>query len=85
MVALLGFADRATVGQARAHGASACLELPFDLADLVFVLDRLAAPRIEPAHEVPPPPAAAGAGVGLRANGRAKRRTPTVAEPGGGA
>jgi hypothetical protein len=59
VVALLGFADRATVGQARAHGASACLELPFDLADLVFVLDRLAAPWIEPAHEVPPPPAAA--------------------------
>ena len=59
VVALLGFADRATVGQARAHGASACLELPFDLADLVFVLDRLAAPRIEPrtrCRPLPPPP-----------------------------
>ena len=82
VVALLGFADRATVGQARAHGASACLELPCDLADLVFVLDRLAASRIEPAHEVPPPPAAVGGGVGLRANaGRsdARRRWPNRA------
>ena len=59
VIALLGFADRATVGQARANGAAACLDLPFDLADLVCVLDRLAtqAARGQPAHAVPPPPA----------------------------
>ncbi|MEJ7639102.1 MAG: hypothetical protein WKF75_14300 [Singulisphaera sp.] len=84
MVALLGFADRATVGQARAHGASACLELPYDLADLVFVLDRLAASRAVPAHEVPPPPAAARRRHDLAGRRRAERRTPTVAEPGAG-
>ena len=79
VVALLGFADRATVGQARAHGASACLELPFDLADLVFVLDRLAASRIEPAHEVPPPPAAA-----RRRRGPAGRTPGEATHPDGG-
>jgi len=84
VVALLGFADRSTVGQTRAHGASACLELPFDLADLVFVLDRLAAPRVEPAHEVPPPPAAARRRRGPAGERRAEGRTPTVAEPGAG-
>ena len=45
VVALIGFADRALVRQARAHGASACLELPCDPADLIWVLDRLAARR----------------------------------------
>lgn len=58
VVALLGFADRALVAQARAHGAAACLELPCDLADLGFVLDRLATGRAEPPHDVPPAPAA---------------------------
>jgi hypothetical protein len=60
VIALLGFADRALVTEARSHGASACLELPCDLADLTFVLDRIAlAPfRAEPAHEIPPTPAA---------------------------
>ncbi|HMB08414.1 MAG TPA: hypothetical protein VKP69_32375, partial [Isosphaeraceae bacterium] len=58
VVALLGFADRALVARARAHGAAACLELPCDLADLGFVLDRLATGRAAPPHEVPPPPAA---------------------------
>jgi len=82
VVALLGFADRATVGQARAHGASACLELPCDLADLIFVLDRLAASRVEPAHEVPPPPAAARRRHRPAGSRRAERRTPMVAEPG---
>jgi hypothetical protein len=43
VVALLGLADRATVALARSHGAAACLDLPCDPADLVFVLDRLAA------------------------------------------
>jgi hypothetical protein len=63
VVALLGFADRQTVGLARARGAAACLDLPCDAADLAFVLDRLA-PRpgvirtVEPAHALPPAPAA---------------------------
>lgn len=57
VVALIGFADRALVTEARARGASACLELPVDLADLVAVLDRLTASRTEPAHELPPSPA----------------------------
>lgn len=58
VVALIGFADRALVAEARARGAWACLELPLDLADLADALDRLPAVRAEPAHEVPPPPAA---------------------------
>jgi CheY-like chemotaxis protein len=57
VVALIGFADRALVAEARARGASACLELPLDLADLVAALDRLTAPRVEPAHALPPAPA----------------------------
>jgi hypothetical protein len=69
VVVLLGFADRTTVGQARAQGASACLELPYDLLDLEHVLDRVTAPRGEPAHAVPPPPASS------------RRRSP-VAGPG---
>lgn len=62
VVVLLGFADRTLVNQARARGASACLELPFDLADLAATLDRLtAAPATsstwnEPPHPTPPPP-----------------------------
>ena len=58
VVALLGFADRARIVEARAGGASACLELPCDLLDLGYVLDHLALRRAEPAHELPPPPAA---------------------------
>ena len=59
VVALMGFADRATVALARSHGASACLDLPCDPADLAFVLDRLltADARPEAAHQVPPAPA----------------------------
>jgi CheY-like chemotaxis protein len=64
VVALLGFADRAMVAEARSRGASACLDVPFDLADLINVLNRLArslssssvSSRTEPAHPVPPPP-----------------------------
>ncbi|HWE37144.1 MAG TPA: hypothetical protein VG406_11310 [Isosphaeraceae bacterium] len=73
VVALLGFADRPTVARAFASGALACLDLPCDPDDLAFVLDRLA-PRVEPAHALPPGPKAArfgprGAVAG--ANGRA--------------
>jgi hypothetical protein len=57
VIALLGFADRGLVTAARVHGASACLELPCDLADLIGVLDRLSSTvRSEAAHDVPPPP-----------------------------
>jgi hypothetical protein len=56
VVALIGFADRVLVGQARAQGASACLELPCDPADLIVVLDRLCSSRCDRTHEVPPPP-----------------------------
>jgi CheY-like chemotaxis protein len=57
VVVLLGFADRALVGQARARGAAACLELPYDRLDLGHVLDRVTAARVEPAHAFPPSPA----------------------------
>ena len=68
VIVLLGFPDRSLVAEARIRGASACLELPVDLADLANTLDRLAAvqtqtvaasgPRKEPPHPTPPPPAA---------------------------
>lgn len=67
VVALLGFADRATVGQARASGAAGCLDLPLDVNDLVHIIERVNRKlrsdsstkfegRIEPAHAVPPAP-----------------------------
>ena len=80
-VVLLGFADRALVGQARAHGASACLELPYDVLDLGYVLDRLAVTRAEPGHVVPPPPRSAG----RRASPAPGRERPKVAGRGPGA
>ena len=66
VIALLGFADRATVGLARARGAAACLDLPFNVVDLIDVLDRVSRPmlderepavpvRLESPHAVPPP------------------------------
>lgn len=59
VIALIGFADRELVRIARENGASACLELPFDLDDLTEVLGRVAPPRprVEPGHQAPPPPA----------------------------
>jgi hypothetical protein len=70
IIALLGFADRATVALARANGAAACLGIPFDLDDLGFVLDRIdkelgndqsladqESVRPELPHMLPPPPA----------------------------
>ena len=62
VVALLGFADRASVALAREHGASACLDLPCDVGDLLAVLDRVAATRQDRPHEVPPPPSARSGG-----------------------
>lgn len=65
VVALLGFADRATVGRARSAGASACLDLPWDLDDLNYVLGRLASRIGETPHVLPPSPA--GIKLGVRA------------------
>ena len=45
VVALIALADRERVGLARRHGAIACLDLPCEPDDLVFVLDRLTAHR----------------------------------------
>jgi CheY-like chemotaxis protein len=67
VIALLGFADRETVRRARASGAVACLDVPFELDDLIFVLDRvhrsmmldrsvMSPVRIETAHPLPPAP-----------------------------
>lgn len=57
VLALIGFADRRSVMLAREAGASACLDSPFDLEDLAFVLDRMAvAPSpVDGPHSVPPP------------------------------
>ena len=85
VVVLLGFASRALVGQARAQGASACLELPYDLLDLGHVLDRVTAPRGEPAHAVPPPPSSArrrGQQSALVARQNPNPDRPHVAGPG---
>lgn len=65
VLALLGFADRAAVSQARQAGAAVCLDLPCALDDLIDALDRMSAkphaharPRAEPAHATPPGPVA---------------------------
>src|SRR4051794_7547261 len=71
-VALVGFADRSVVGGARAGGAAACLELPYDLLDLGHVLDRVASVRGEPAHPVPRPPSAQRRGRTSPGQGRPK-------------
>jgi hypothetical protein len=64
VIALLGFGDRTIVGQARAMGAVACLELPCNLDDLLDAVDRAirtlhpeawpAGPRLEQPHVLPP-------------------------------
>ena len=57
VIALLGFADRTTVALAREHGASACLDLPCEVVDLLMTLDRVTIGRIgDGGHEVPPAP-----------------------------
>jgi hypothetical protein len=66
MIALMGFAERSTVTFAKAKGASACLELPYDRDDLLDVIDRVVRsadpekwplpPRAEPSHVLPPRP-----------------------------
>jgi hypothetical protein len=56
VLALLGFADRESVTLARRAGASACLDLPSEVADFVAVLDRISAFRHDQAHELPDVP-----------------------------
>jgi hypothetical protein len=64
VIALAGFADRATVARAKASGAVACLELPCNIDDLLDVIDRTVRStpadawpspgRVEPPHTLPP-------------------------------
>jgi DNA-binding response OmpR family regulator len=66
VIALIGFADRSSVTQAKNSGAVACLELPFNVDDLLHVIDRTARSlppeswtmpaRVEPPHLLPPRP-----------------------------
>src|SRR5262249_22843902 len=66
VIALVGFADRAIVTEAKSNGAVACLELPYNLDDLVDLIDRTdrslppeAWPlpaRAEAPHALPPRP-----------------------------
>jgi hypothetical protein len=66
VIALFGFADRDVVATARARGAVACLELPYDVDDLIDVVDRVGRSipidkwpvhvRLEPPHRLPPRP-----------------------------
>ena len=84
VVVLCGFASRALVGQARALGASACLELPYDILDLGHVLARVTAPLGEPAHAVPPRPVSARRRAPARARKNQNPDRPPVAGPGPG-
>jgi hypothetical protein len=66
VIALIGFADRTSVALAKTSGAMACLELPYDVEDLLHVIDRTARSllsgswpmpaRVEPPHRLPPRP-----------------------------
>jgi hypothetical protein len=66
LIGLMGFADRASVSQAKAKGAVACLDLPFAIEDLLDSVDRAAQSRAaehwplparaEPPHQLPPRP-----------------------------
>ena len=72
VIALIGFADRGLVAEARARGAAVCLELPLDLVDLSIALERASAlwkdqPRSQQAHETPPAPAASRVATARRA------------------
>ena len=81
IIALAGFADRAIVAQARAAGAIACLELPCDLEDVFYAIERAVQStdpkswpvpsRVEPPHALPP-----------RSHQQTRRRgNPAVASP----
>jgi hypothetical protein len=81
VIALCGFADRTTVARAKSRGAIACLELPYNIDDLLDVIDRAAGSlpierwpvpaRVELPHRLPPRPR----------RRRDPRETPAVAPP----
>ncbi|WP_435019467.1 hypothetical protein TA3x_001311 [Tundrisphaera sp. TA3] len=73
VVAVIGFADRATVAAAWEVGVAACLDSMADGEDLLAVLDRVTASpvRADPPHEIPPAP-----------RQRAPARTPGVVDRG---
>ena len=50
LVAAIGFLDRETRALALAAGASACLDLPADLADLILAVDRISGARRDLGH-----------------------------------
>ncbi len=66
VIGLMGIADRDMVSRAKAHGAAICLDLPFEIDDLIDSVARAAgsrAPeqwplpaRVEPPHQLPPRP-----------------------------
>ena len=56
VLALIGFLDRMTAKLARDSGASACLDLPCDLEDLVMAIDRMVGIRRDQGHQAPPAP-----------------------------
>jgi hypothetical protein len=66
IIGLMGFADRATVSRAKANGAALCLDLPFEVEDLIDSVERVAVSRaleqwplparVEPPHQLPPRP-----------------------------
>lgn len=85
VVVLCPFASRALVSQARAQGATACLDLPYDLGDLGHVLARVTAPLGEPAHVVPPRPVSARRRAPATARKNHDPDQPPVAGPGPGA
>ncbi len=60
VVASIGFLDRTTREIARRSGASACLDAPCDLADLVLAVDRMVGIRRDAAHPGPPAPLSGG-------------------------
>ena len=61
VIALLGFADRAIVAQARTAGAAACLDLPVDSNDLLYVIERVN--RKWRSDQEPGPPAGSSRGT----------------------
>lgn len=83
LIALLGFADRASVSLARSRGASACLDLPCDPDDLVHVCDRLLlAPETSPSRPFSPPHSLPPAPMLSRRHGEVSGRRPDPSRSG---
>jgi hypothetical protein len=66
VIALVGFPDREIVTVAKRSGAIACLELPYNVDDLIDIIERTSRTlsserwpipaRVEQPHQLPPPP-----------------------------